>query len=105
MMGFEYNFRVTPQDVESLSRNPDGIDDLDKLLRAAPHFIEARDSTYIYDDASETESIWPTTISRDGDVLCVCIYDRSPGSRPREIMDYLVYELLGRCGHVEIEDA
>jgi hypothetical protein len=104
-MGFEYNFRIAEQDIENLSRCPDGINDLDKLLRSAPHFIEENEATYFYSEEPENENRWPSTISMQEYGFCLCIYNRSSGSSDQKLMDYLIYELLNRCGHVDVEDA
>ncbi len=104
-MGFEYNFKITEQDIESLAMNSDSIDNLDKLLRTAPCFIEKYKSTYTYSDEPENENRWPLTISVREYGFSLCIYNRSPGSLDWKLMNYLIFELLNRCGHVEVEDA
>jgi hypothetical protein len=102
-VGFEYRFKITGQDIENLSRSPGRIDSLVELLRSAPYFQAKSESTYTYNEESENE--WPSTVSLEEYGFLLCIYDQSPGSRDVELMDYLVHELLDRCGHVEIEDA
>ena len=101
-MGIEYNFRITKQDIQNLSRCPDGVDDLDQLLHSAPHFIEESESTYTYSEEPENEDRWPSNISIQEYGFCLCMYDRSSDLK---LMDYLIHELLDRCGHVEVEDA
>jgi hypothetical protein len=102
-MGYEYNFKITQQDIDNLSRHPDGIDNLDKLLRLAPYFTEYSDSTYYYIENKENKDRWPSNILIQDYGFCLCIYDGSSGSKDLEIMDYLIYELLHRCGRVEVE--
>ena len=102
-MGFEYIFKITQQDINNLSRNPDGIDDLDKLFRSAPYFCEYSDSTYYYIENKENKEKWPSNISIHKTGFCLCIFDGSSGSKDFEIMNYLIYELLHRCGRVEVE--
>ena len=104
-MGIEYNFIIKKQDIENFARNPDGIDNLDKLLRSALCFIEENNSAYTYSDEPENENRWPLTISIQEYGFCLCIYNRSPGSLDEKILNYLIYQLLNRCGHVEVEDA
>lgn len=101
-MGFEFNFKITAQDLEHLSRSPDGIEDLDRLLRSAPSFKEARGSTYTYSEEPEDHRRWPATISLQDSGFCLCIYNRSTEMR---LMNFLIHELLSRCGRVEVEDA
>lgn len=102
-MGFEYRFRISADDHESLGRNPDGVDTLDKLLLAGPHYLGKKDNVYSYNaDASEG---WSSTIAVDETGLCLCIYNRSANSADRRLMDYLYHALLERCGRVEVEDA
>jgi hypothetical protein len=104
-MGFEYDFKITRQDIENLSRSPGRINSLDELLRSAPYFKEKSGSTYTYNEEPREKGKWPSTISLQEYGFCLCIHDQSPGSKDVELMDYLIHELLDRCGHVEIEDA
>ena len=101
-MGYEYNFNISTEDLKNLSRNQDGINDLDRLLRSAPYFIEGDGSTYTYSENSGNKDVWPANISLQKYGFCLCVYGQP---LDKIIMDYLIYELLNRCGHVEVEDA
>ena len=103
VMGFEYAFKITETDIECLARCPDGIDSLEKLLRAAPHFIESDQTTFRY-GTPESQNEWPANISIEDFGLSVCIYRKSADSTDQALMNYLIHELLDRCGHVEVED-
>ena len=103
-MGFEYNFIITKKDINNLSRNRDGIDDLDKLFRSAPYFIKYSDSTYYYNQKNDEADTWPSNISIQDYGFCLCIYDRNSDAKDLELVNYLIHELLHRCDRVEIEN-
>lgn len=100
-MGHEYNFKVSEEDLKTLARHPDGVDSLQGILRSGPGFLGEAESIYSYGEPNG----WLPTVWLHEDGFLLCIYDRSPDSPDRKLMDYLIHELLNRCGHVEVEDA
>ncbi len=104
-MGFEYNFKMSKIDIENLSKCVDGIDNLDKLLRSAPHFFDKHELTYSYSEVPDNKDRWPSNISINQNGFCICIYDSSPASKDIDLFNYLMHQILERCGRVEVEDA
>ena len=104
-MGYEYRFRITPQDLENLSRCQDGINTLEKLLAVGPGFIEKNDVVFLYSDQPENEHRWPSTIHVDDAGFCLGIYQRTANSIDQQLLNFLMQELLNRCGRLEVADA
>ena len=103
-MGFEYNFKITKKDIDCLASEVDGIDGLDALFRLAPHFLDSDGSTYSYSGEPENADRWSSNIAIQDFGFRLCIYDRTPGSADMALMNFLLHELLGRCGRLEVED-
>lgn len=104
-MGFEYQFHLSEQDKQTLARNPDGIDSLEKLLQSAPGYIGTGNGIYAYSEAPDNPERWPSSASLNADGFLLCIYSRKRDTLDQQLLDYLIRELLDRCGRVEVEDA
>jgi hypothetical protein len=104
-MACEYQFKISSQDLGNLSRGVDGIDSLDKLLSAAPGFIEKSGEVYSYTDQSQNDQRWLSTVHLTPDGFCLSIYQRNTDSFDQKLMRFLMQELLNRCGRLEVEDA
>lgn len=104
-MGIEFIFKITPADMNNLARHVDEIDSLEKVFCSAPFYISKYESVYSYSSEPDNENIWPSTVSLCEGGFILCIYNRAKDSADIQLMDYLIYELLDRCGRVEVEEA
>ena len=104
-MGYEYKFIITEQDLDNLSRNPDAINTVEKILTDAPGFYQQSDKTFYYSETPENDKRWPSTIFLNESGFCLCIYQRINNSLDQQLLNYLMQELLNRCGRLQIEDA
>lgn len=104
-MGYEYQFNITKQDSDNLSRSQDGINSLETLFSAAPGFISKTNDIYSYTDQPENNIRWCSTVSMTDNGFCLCIYQRTADSLDQQLLNFLMREILNRCGRLEIEDA
>lgn len=104
-MGYEYQFKIRSKDLRNLSRGVDGIDSLEKLLSAAPGFIKKNGNSYSYSDQPQNDQKWLSTVDLTTDGFCLCLYQRSANSFDQKLMQFLMQELLNRCGRLEVENA
>lgn len=104
-MGYEYQFNITKQDSDNLSRSADGINSLETLFSAAPGFIGKIGDVYSYTDQPGNNNRWCSTIDMTDKGFCLCIYQRTTDSLDQQLLNFLMREILNRCGRLEIEDA
>ena len=102
VVGFEYNFKVSEEDLKTLARHPDGVDNLPAILRSGPGFLGEAESIYSYGGSDQQD--WRPSVALHANGFYLCIYDRSPDSPDMKLVDYLIHELLHRCGRVEVEE-
>jgi hypothetical protein len=103
-MGFEYRFKLGRGDLENLARNPDGIADLDTLLRAGPGFLAKQGEDYSFSSDPTDKERWPSAVRVEQTGFLLCIYSRAQGSDGQQLLRYLMDSLLDRCGRLEVEE-
>ena len=105
-MGFEYRFIINQLDLENLSRWPDGINNLDKLLQSAPGFLKIDSpNVYTYTEKNNPSEKWKTTIHIETTGFIICMYSRKEDSNDLKLFNFLIHTILTRCGRICIEDA
>lgn len=104
-MGFEYRFILGAQCIENLSRQPDGINTIDSVLRSTPLFLQMDvPNIYTFASGNSKSEKWLPTIHTESDSFILCLYSRSRDSDDFKLLNYLMHEFLDRCGSICVEE-
>jgi hypothetical protein len=102
-MGYEYIIRLKDSDFEAFGRDPRGINTISKLLQQVPCYQRmVKPNHFLYSTDAKREDGWCSSIVIDGNNLMLCSY---ASDDTRDIVQFLLFNLLDICGRFEIEDA